>query len=127
MVDMNKLKPINDKHGHKAGDQYIRGCCRMVCDAFKHSPVYRIGGDEFIVVLQGQDYEDRQSIAEHLRNEFDKKYSQTELDQWFRYSAAVGIAENASFDTSAAVVFKRAENDMYEDKGRFRKKYGKYR
>ncbi len=99
----------------------------MVCDAFKHSPVYRIGGDEFIVVLQGQDYKDRQSIAEHLRNEFDKKYSQTELDQWFRYSAAVGIAENASFDTSAAVVFKRAENDMYEDKGRFRKKYGKYR
>ena len=127
MVDMNNLKEINDKYGHRAGDQYIRGCCRMVCDAFKHSPVYRIGGDEFIVVLQGQDYKDRQSIAEHLRNEFDKKYSQTELDQWFRYSAAVGIAENASFDTSAAVVFKRAENDMYEDKERFRKKYGKYR
>ncbi|WP_295080309.1 GGDEF domain-containing protein [Ruminococcus sp.] len=127
MVDMNNLKEINDKYGHRAGDQYIRGCCRMVCDAFKHSPVYRIGGDEFIVVLQGQDFKDRQTIVEHLRNEFDKKYNQTELDQWFRYSAAVGMSENASFDTSAALVFKRTEKDMYEDKAGFRKKYGKYR
>ena len=64
MVDMNRLKDINDSCGHKAGDQYIRGCCRMVCEVFKHSPVYRIGGDEFIVVLQGHDYKERQALVD---------------------------------------------------------------
>ena len=124
MVDMNKLKDINDSCGHKAGDQYIRGCCRLVCEVFKHSPVYRIGGDEFIVVLQGHDYKERQALVDELREKFDKKYNQTELKPWFRYSAAVGMAENASYDTTADPVFKRADEAMYEDKKRFRRKYG---
>ena len=124
MVDMNKLKDINDSCGHKAGDQYIRGCCRMVCEVFKHSPVYRIGGDEFIVVLQGHDYKERHALVEELRENFDKKYNQTELKPWFRYSAAVGMAENASYDTTVDPVFKRADNAMYEDKKCFKSKYG---
>lgn len=124
MVDMNKLKDINDSCGHKAGDQYIRGCCRMVCEVFKHSPVYRIGGDEFIVVLQGHDYKERQALTEKLRDKFEKKYNQKELKPWFRYSAAVGMAENASYDTNADPVFKRADKAMYEDKKLFRSKYG---
>ncbi|MBO4524318.1 MAG: diguanylate cyclase [Ruminococcus sp.] len=124
MVDMNKLKNINDSCGHKAGDQYIRGCCRMVCEVFKHSPVYRIGGDEFIVVLQGHDYKERHALVENLRRNFDQKYNQTELKPWFRYSAAVGMAENASYDTTVDPVFKRADNAMYEEKKRFKTKYG---
>ena len=125
MVDMNKLKEINDSFGHRAGDQYIRGCCRMVCEVFKHSPVYRIGGDEFIVVLQGHDYKERQALVSELRDNFDSRYNQKELKPWFRYSAAVGMAENASYDTSAELVFKRADRSMYEDKERFRSKYGR--
>lgn len=124
MVDMNKLKPINDKHGHKAGDQYIRGCCRMVCEVFKHSPVYRIGGDEFVAVLQGKDYDDRIALVEKLRQNYDMRYNLKDKEEWFRYSAAVGMAENASYDTSAELVFKRADRSMYDDKAVFRKKYG---
>ena len=124
MVDMNKLKEINDSFGHRAGDQYIRGCCRMVCEVFKHSPVYRIGGDEFIVVLQGHDYKERQALVKELRDNFDRRYNQKELKPWFRYSAAVGMAENASYDTTADLVFKRADQSMYEDKKKFKSKYG---
>ena len=124
MVDMNNLKNINDNYGHKAGDQYIRGCCRIVCDVYKHSPVYRIGGDEFIVVLQGQDFEERQALIEELRERFEKRYNKSDLKPWFRYSAAVGMAENASYDTNADLVFKRADQSMYEDKKKFKSNYG---
>ncbi|MCR4760769.1 MAG: diguanylate cyclase [Oscillospiraceae bacterium] len=127
MVDMNNLKLINDDCGHKAGDQYILGCCRMICDAFKHSPVYRIGGDEFVAILQGQDYKNRAQITAELRAKYAEAFAQTDAEPWCRYSAAVGMAENASDDMTYDLVFKRADNAMYEEKKQFKKTHGSYR
>ena len=124
MVDLNNLKHINDEYGHRAGDQYIKGSCHMVCEAFKHSPVFRIGGDEFVAVLMGQDYENRKEIVEQLKADFERSFEQADASPWLRYSAAVGMAENASDDNSAELVFKRADEMMYEDKARFKEKYG---
>jgi diguanylate cyclase (GGDEF)-like protein len=123
MVDMNNLKQINDEHGHRAGDQYIKGCCHMICEVFKHSPVYRIGGDEFVAVLQGQDYTNRIASCERLRKDFEKSYEQTDVSPWLRYSAAVGMAEKAADDQTAEFVFRRADKAMYQDKARFKEKY----
>lgn len=127
MVDMNNLKYINDDFGHKAGDLYICGCCHMICDAFKHSPVFRIGGDEFAVILQGQDYENRARITAQLRTEYAEAFAQTDRDPWLRYSAAVGIAENNPDDTAYDPVFRRADKAMYEEKRKFKVEYGSYR
>ncbi len=127
MVDMNNLKNINDDHGHKAGDLYIKGCCHMICEFFKHSPVFRIGGDEFAVILQGQDYENRAQIAEGLREAYKESYEQEDADPWLRYSAAVGLAEYVSDDAAFELVFKRADKAMYEEKKEFKKKHGSYR
>ena len=124
MVDMNNLKHINDEYGHRAGDQYIKGCCHMVCEAFKHSPVFRIGGDEFVALLMGPDYENRKASCEQLRKDFEKSFEQTDVSPWLKYSAAVGMAENAAKDCSAEFVFKRADEAMYKDKARFKEKYG---
>ena len=63
---MNGLKKINDTLGHKAGDEYIRAACDMLCEYFKHSPVYRVGGDEFVVLLQGRDYDSRAEIMKNI-------------------------------------------------------------
>jgi diguanylate cyclase (GGDEF)-like protein len=127
MVEMNNLKRINDEYGHKSGDHYIKGCCRMICEAYKHSPVYRIGGDEFLVLLQGTDYQNRRSIFEQVKKVFEESYSHTEADPWDRFSAAVGMAEKASDDMTLDFVFKRADKAMYENKTEFKKKYGSYR
>lgn len=127
MVDMNNLKQINDEHGHKAGDLYIKGCCRMVCEAFKHSPVFRIGGDEFVAVLKGKDYENRRQITEQLKAGFEKSYNKTDAEPWLRYSAAVGMAEKASDDKTVDFVFKRADKAMYENKMKFKELHGGYR
>ena len=127
MVDMNDLKRINDMHGHKAGDMYIKGCCGLICDAFKHSPVYRIGGDEFVVILTGRDYSDRTKCINELREAFVKAYDNEQLPDWERYSAAIGMAELSSEDSTLELVFKRADQAMYKDKKAFKDKYGSYR
>jgi GGDEF domain-containing protein len=54
MFDLNDLKHINDRYGHERGDEYIVNCCRLICQVFKHSPVFRIGGDEFVALLRGE-------------------------------------------------------------------------
>ena len=127
MVDMNNLKQINDAYGHKAGDLYIKGCCHLICDIFKHSPVYRIGGDEFVAILQGSDFQTRQENTAALRAAFAEAYQNEAQDPWLRYSAAVGMAENASDDCTFELVFKRADKAMYEDKKQFKKRHGSYR
>ena len=50
VLDINDLKKVNDTKGHTAGDEMIRAACRIICDTFKKSPVFRVGGDEFAVI-----------------------------------------------------------------------------
>jgi len=127
MIDMNNLKQINDEYGHKSGDIYIRGCCHMICEAFKHSPVFRVGGDEFVAILMGSDYESRNENVRKLREAFAETVAQTSEDPWMRYSAAVGMAELASDDNTLEFVFKRADKAMYEEKKAFKAANGSYR
>ena len=124
MIDVNCLKDINDEYGHAAGDIYIKGCCHIICEVFKHSPVYRIGGDEFVVALTGEDYEDRFERVKEVRKQFAATYDNADLDPWLRYSAAVGLAECSSDDQSAELVFKRADRQMYDEKVKFKKEHG---
>ena len=117
MVDMNGLKGINDTYGHDHGDLYIVGTCHMACEVFKHSPVYRVGGDEFVIVLKGSDFHDREALAEELRNRFKALEGDTSCKPWERYSAAVGVAVyDPQVDTSVDDVLHRADGAMYEDK-----------
>lgn len=124
MMDVNRLKNINDDYGHSAGDSYIRGCCHIICEAFKHSPVYRIGGDEFVAVLTGDDFENRNDRLGKLQSKFDKTYNAEERDPWMRYSASAGMSEFRDGDKSVEPVFKRADKNMYDEKIKFKEKYG---
>lgn len=127
MVDINDLKQINDLYGHKAGDLFIQGCCKIICNTFKHSPVYRIGGDEFVVVIENEDYPNRHSLFEKLKLEYKISYHNTMNSPWEKFSASCGMAENSSDDSSVELVFKRADEAMYKEKTKFREKYGSYR
>ena len=62
MFDCNCLKQINDEYGHDKGDIFLKETTRIICDVFEHSPVFRIGGDEFVAVLQNGDYENREAL-----------------------------------------------------------------
>ena len=71
VFDLNNLKIINDTQGHQAGDKYIKDACYIICHCFKHSPVYRVGGDEFVAILEGDDYNARESLLSEFDNRMD--------------------------------------------------------
>jgi len=112
VCDLNDLKKINDTEGHKAGDEYIKTSAKLLCDIFKHSPVFRIGGDEFAVFLRGDDYDSRKSLVDDL-----KKLVLSNRDKHEGPVIAVGLAEyDPSTDTSVTEIFDRADRLMYENK-----------
>ena len=115
MVDINDLKYINDNHGHYRGNEYIKGSCNVLTDTYKNSPVYRIGGDEFIVILEGEDYANRESLLKEVRDKFFECAINKEVDPWQQYSASVGMSVYSEGDDVEAVSI-RADKDMYDIK-----------
>ncbi|MBQ1491043.1 MAG: amino acid permease, partial [Blautia sp.] len=104
VCDVNGLKIINDTYGHKAGDEYIFTASRMVCDIFQHSPVYRTGGDEFVVILQGRDYLIRKELVLALHDRSVEHISTKEV------VVSGGLSEyQPGLDTSFHAVFERAD------------------
>ena len=120
MFDVNSLKLINDSLGHDAGDEYLIRACRLICRVFKHSPVYRIGGDEFIAVLAGDDYEEREALRQDL-NEHMSAYTR-ELPLPSDYVSIVcGMAVfDPASDISVQDVVKRADEEMYTVKAKMK-------
>ena len=66
VCDINGLKFVNDTEGHQAGDNLITEACHRICDIFKHSSVYRIGGDEFAVICIGEDYQNADLLIKRM-------------------------------------------------------------
>ena len=112
VCDINNLKMINDTQGHKAGDEYIKSACALICRTFAHSPVFRIGGDEFVIILRKQDYAERDSLLSAFRKQ---------IGDNIRIGngpvVASGLAEYQP-DSGSTVedVFKLADSRMYEEK-----------
>lgn len=111
VCDVNGLKMINDTYGHKAGDEYIIKACRMICDIFQHSPVFRTGGDEFVVLLTGRDYLIRKELVLALH---DRSVAHLGTDD---VVISGGLSEYvAGEDAGFQDVFERADALMYEEK-----------
>ena len=122
MADINNLKNVNDTFGHEKGDLYIQAACRVLCEVFSHSPVFRIGGDEFAVVLIGQDYEARQDLLWQVRQRFGGLETDLSSDPWLRGSMAIGMAEyRPDQDDSVEELLRRADQAMYDEKERMKK------
>lgn len=112
VCDINGLKQINDTEGHQAGDEYIKNCAGLICRIFAHSPVFRIGGDEFVVFIRGGDYAFKSSLFDKLRREVLKNRS-----IHGRPVIASGMsAYDPTSDKTVSEVFDRADAIMYENK-----------
>ena len=110
ILDVNDLKKVNDTDGHKAGDHYLRDACRIVCRLFSHSPVFRVGGDEFAVIAQGDDYADIDNLVGRMHSMNEESLSSGGI------VIACGMAKRED-DANVAAVFERADQQMYENKG----------
>ena len=91
MFDCNDLKLVNDQFGHDKGDAYLKAACRQICRVFQHSPVFRIGGDEFAVILRNSDYDNRQQLVNAFEESV-KRNNASVNNKWEEIQIAMGIA-----------------------------------
>lgn len=111
VFDLNDLKYVNDNLGHEAGDQYIKDGCMLICKTFTHSPVFRIGGDEFVAFLTNQDYENREELVSGFNAKVDDNLANGEVV----VAAGISVYDPAK-DSGYDEVFTRADELMYERK-----------
>lgn len=116
VCDINNLKLINDTYGHAVGDKSIIEAKNMIASVFKNSSVYRVGGDEFVSILEGSDYYKR----DHLMNELIKINLKNKEEN--KVVVACGMADyNKDTDNSLREVFVRADELMYKNKEELKK------
>ena len=112
MCDINDLKRINDTRGHSFGDEAIQKVSHMICGVIEDSSVYRVGGDEFAVILTGNDFKNREFLLDIL-----KKESETNGRLRTGPVVAYGMAKyNPRLDRSFQEVYDRADGRMYANK-----------
>ena len=116
VLDINDLKKINDTYGHVLGNDLIITASRIICEVFKKSPVFRIGGDEFLVILQNKDLENKDALLASL----DLECAMTFVEKGSA-KVPVRIAKGFSAfdpvkDTCFSNVFERADSEMYKNK-----------
>ncbi len=128
MVDMNDLKDVNDEYGHETGDKVICSLCDTLCSIFKRSPVFRIGGDEFVVVAENQDFRNLEENVRKFCASIEKSLKEKDLEPWQRVGAAIGYAiYDPDNDCGIEDTLKRADEQMYEHKKAMKEYYnGKY-
>lgn len=118
IVDLNNFKRINDQHGHLAGDELLRQIAHELRMASRAQDVLgRWGGDEFVMVIDGN-FTNTKIKIQRMRPWVFGNY---EIDlagtkQSIVVSASIGMAEWAPGETILQVL-KRADADMYRDKG----------
>lgn len=102
--DLNGLKKVNDEKGHQAGDQYLMSFSEMLTRHFPYDCVYRISGDEFVVVARGMSDEEFDRRTNALKQEIESNSS----------IASIGTASGSG--SVIAELIKEAELRMYGDK-----------
>ncbi len=116
VFDCDDLKEINDHYGHDKGDLYLKTASSLICKVFQHSPVFRIGGDEFTVILENADYENREELI-RLFVDRQKEISAAAENKWNEVHVALGIAVyEPKVDVSVNDTARRADKIMYENK-----------
>lgn len=114
VLDLNGLKNVNDTLGHQAGDEFLKKGCAMICEIFRNSPVFRVGGDEFVVFVRGNDYDRIDLLMEKLQEKNREHQASGDV------VVAGGMARFEN-DVSVEIMFKRADDLMYKNKAELKK------
>lgn len=108
-VDMNNLKSINDNHGHQVGDMALVAVGKLLNEKFKKfGSVYRLGGDEFLIIADESINNRVGSIFESLNEEIKKDFSYTKIKPYLAHGHVIYRASN-NFDET----LKIADELMY--------------
>ena len=111
MADCDRLKHVNDTFGHKAGDRFIKATSGILTTSFPdNSEFFRLGGDEFLIIVPGSDESDCEKYMEEIKAQSNLVIEDT------RVSVSVGSAIMEWPDDSFEKVYEKADNMMYQEK-----------
>ena len=123
VVDIDHFKKFNDQYGHKAGDRVLRAVSEAVQEGLRASDlVFRYGGEEFVVILDGIKLDNAVKLAEKIRKGVEKEYF-VDKDQKMKVTVSIGIACVQEGDTELTL-FERADKALYNAKRKGRNQVG---
>ena len=122
-IDLNGLKPINDKFGHPTGDRYIKDFSKVLTNTFAdYGLCARVGGDEFIVILKETSVEQIDNLIGRMDSALNVMNA---LYTEYERSVSSGYAFRHEFSTPTAhKVYMRADKRMYEEKRKMHEEKG---
>lgn len=122
LMDLNNIKATNDTYGHRYGCHLIVRCGHMLPQYFKSSRLFHIGGDEFVAIVYGEDYQHLDEILKIYEEKL--TYSLIEFEgRELIFSLAHGVAKYES-GLKYKNVLQKADNAMYLNKKEIKEKYG---
>lgn len=114
ILDLNGFKKINDTHGHQAGDKVLRAIAnRLKSMEINNFTTYRMGGDEFAIVVQDKAISEEE-IQRHINAVFDDPVLKTENDH--QLSTSIGIARYPMDSDNIDFLINIADKRMYKMK-----------
>jgi diguanylate cyclase (GGDEF)-like protein len=120
MFDIDHFKRVNDEYGHQAGDKCLREIARRIKPSLRQCDfLARYGGEEFVIILTGIGGDDAHKVAEKVR----KLIENTRFSyrgQEVPVTISLGVTEVKPTDQDHGVVFRRADEAMYQAKKRGR-------
>ena len=120
VFDLNDLKLVNDTYGHDAGDIYIVSATKLIAQIYANSEIYRIGGDEFVALLQGEDYYNRDSLLAT----FNERIMMNVKKRGVVVSSGMSTFSPGQ-DNTYIQVFNRADKEMYQRKHEIKEGIGR--
>lgn len=120
MLDLDYFKEVNDTLGHDAGDDLLKQASARMRECVRNSDtVARVGGDEFVILLDGPIDED---IPRHIAQRLNEELARPFVVQGRKaeISASIGVALALSTDVTEDSIRKQADIALYEAKGQGR-------
>ena len=119
VFDVNNLKHVNDTQGHAAGDHLIRNGYQLLTEEFPRSEIYRIGGDEFVIIMENKLSDLCGDMIRGSRQRM-RDHSESYRELPGQVVLAAGMASYVpGTDNSYMDVFQRADEKMYKNKSEF--------
>ncbi len=108
MVDLDDFKEVNDSYGHEEGDTLLKKFAQLCVDNLrKKDSIFRYGGDEFVIILEGVKKEEVYSILKRINRKLKQEMNVT-------FSAGVAYGNSHEIDS----LFKIADQNLYRAKAK---------
>ncbi len=112
MYDIDDFKKVNDTYGHSVGDKVLIEMTNLVKNLIRENDyIFRVGGEEFVIILSDTNIDESQSVAEKIC----KEVSELEIIENEKITISIGLIEVKNGDTEDSI-FKRVDSLLYFSK-----------